>query len=109
MMSILRAVLGVIGLFALAAAAGMAYLGAPPAVVITFATIGALLILGALFERVTYKKLAQRKPPSDFVATPERFIDPTSGKLVQVYTKPETGERVYVDLGAQPPAKAKTT
>jgi hypothetical protein len=34
------------------------------------------------------------------VATPERFVDPTSGRTVQVYTKPETGERLYVDVDA---------
>ena len=63
------------------------------------------MIFGALFERVTYKKLAPRKPPLDFVPSAERFIDPATGKLIQVYVKPATGERVYVDLGAAPPDK----
>ena len=104
-MPALRAALGAIGLLALILAAWMVYLRAPVAAVFWLCAIGAVLVFAALFERVTYKKLAPRKPPPDFTPSAERFIDPATGKLVQVYVKPETGERVYVDLGAAPPDK----
>jgi len=104
-MTVLRAILGALGLAALVAAAWMVHLRAPGFAVFWLCVIGAVMIVGALFERVTYKKLASRKPPPDFAPTAERFFDPASGKLVQVYTKPETGERVYVDLGAAPADK----
>jgi len=105
-MSILKAVLGALGILALLMAAWMFRLGAPAFVIFWLGVIGAVLILGAFFERVTYKKLAQKKPPPDFMPTEERFIDPASGKLVQVYVKPATGERVYVDVGAPPGGSA---
>jgi hydroxymethylpyrimidine pyrophosphatase-like HAD family hydrolase len=31
--------------------------------------------------------------------TAERFVDPTSGKLLEVRYNPQTGERAYVDAG----------
>src|SRR5690242_6541719 len=101
-MPVLRAALGAIGLVALILAAWMVYLRAPVPVVFWLCAIGAVLVFAALFERVTYKTLASRKPPPDFAASAERFIDPMTGKLVQVYVKSATGERVYVDLGAPP-------
>ena len=97
-MTVLRVALGGIGMLLLFAALIRFIDGARPVTIITLASIGAIFTLGAFFERVTYKKLAARKPPPDYVATSERFVDPTTGKLVQVYTKPETGERIYVDL-----------
>ncbi|MGH7032883.1 MAG: hypothetical protein ACREFL_04050 [Stellaceae bacterium] len=102
-MPVLRAALGGLGLLALVQAAWMVHLRAPGAVVFWLCVIGAVLVFAALVERVTYKKLAPRKPPPDFAPSAERFIDPATGKLVQVYVKPATGERVYVDLGAAPP------
>lgn len=101
----LRAALGGIGLLALVLGASMVHLRAPGAVVFWLFVIGAILVFAALFERVTYKKLAPRKPPPDFMPSAERFIDPATGKLIQVYVTPATGERVYVDLGAAPPDK----
>lgn len=101
----LRAALGGIGLLALVLGASMVHLRTPGAVVFWLFVIGAILVFAALFERVTYKKLAPRKPPPDFMPSAERFIDPATGKLIQVYVTPATGERVYVDLGAAPPDK----
>jgi hypothetical protein len=108
-MPVLRAALGGIGIVALILAAWMVHLRAPVAVVFWLCVIGAVLIFAALFERVTYKKLASRKPPPDFTPSAERFIDPATGRLVQVYVKLETGERVYVDLGAAPPDKSHSS
>jgi hypothetical protein len=101
-MPVLRTVLFAIGVLLLLAAV-IAFLGgADPAVVLSSAALGALLTLGVLFERVTYKRLLPRSPGPGFVPTPERFVDPASGRLVQVHVKPETGERAYVEVGTAP-------
>ncbi len=98
----LRTALGTIGVLLLLAAV-IAFLGGgEPTFVLSLAGLGALLTLGVFFERVTYKRLVSGPPGPGFVATPERFVDPTSGRLVQVYTKPETGERAYVEVGTPP-------
>ena len=53
-----------------------------------------LLILGSLaFERRYRLKKAEG---AEWTATGERFVDPTSGKLVDVRYNPATGERAYV-------------
>ena len=96
----LRAVLGTIGIGALAAAAMVIIRGAPLPFAVWLLGIGLVLTLGVVFERVHYKRLMAKTPGPEWVATPERFVDPTSGRMVQVYTKPETGERLYVDAGA---------
>ncbi|HUX32407.1 MAG TPA: hypothetical protein VMV51_00935 [Gemmatimonadaceae bacterium] len=48
---------------------------------------------GVLFERWRYTP----PPPriGSWQATGERFLDPGSGKFVQVYFNPDTGERHY--------------
>ncbi len=57
---------------------------------------GVVLLIGTVFERVRYKRLATRAPDARFERTPERFRDPSSGEVVNVYADPKTGERVYV-------------
>jgi hypothetical protein len=58
--------------------------------------LGALLLLGTVWERVHYKPLEVVKPGAGFVATDECFVDDETGKLVRVYLEPTTGERRYV-------------
>lgn len=55
---------------------------------------GALLIIGIGFERMRYNARA-RSNSGQWVATGEKFIDPTSGKLTEVYYNDKTGERSY--------------
>lgn len=55
---------------------------------------GVLLLLGTVFERWRYRGNGGRSGEG-WVATEERFIDPESGKLVQVYYQASTGERRY--------------
>jgi hypothetical protein len=55
---------------------------------------GIVLLLATLFERWRYRANAPRTGDG-WVATEERFIDPESGKLVQVYYQASTGERRY--------------
>ena len=66
----------------------------PPAAV--FGVAGLMLVAGTLFERVTYKKMHVEPQGADWVRTPERFVDQSSGKPVTVYIEPTTGERHYV-------------
>ena len=54
----------------------------------------AILFLGTVFERWRYGANARREGEG-WVATDERFIDPESGKLMQVYYQASTGERRY--------------
>jgi hypothetical protein len=73
---------------------------------------GAILVFGILYERYAYKTILTGLPGGKgWTRTPERFIDPKSGKTVTVYVKPITGERAYVAEAlsvpkAAPPAPA---
>ena len=42
------------------------------------------------------RKLLNRPPGSDFSFSGERFIDPRSGQLVEVWTRISDGDRAYV-------------
>jgi len=99
----LRLILGALGLAMLAGAAVAIALGVPFPALVAPAIIGLVFILGAVFERVHYKTLMREAPGRGFVATPERFVDPTLGRMVEVHVKPATGERAYVDIGPAPP------
>lgn len=57
---------------------------------------GAALTLGILLERWRYVRSVNRGK-GRWQSTGERFMDPTSGKLMEVYYNPETGERDYRD------------
>ena len=58
---------------------------------------GAILILGTVFERWRYKP-AVTPQSAKGQPTGERFVDPESGHLMQVYYDPATGERNYVKI-----------
>lgn len=62
---------------------------------------GALVTGGIVFERSHYARPADRGR-GRWQATGERFVDPTSGKLVEVYFNAETGERDYRPSDAPP-------
>lgn len=55
---------------------------------------GGILIIAVLFEPWRYLPSVNRNK-GHWQATGERFVDPTSGKLVEVFYNPETGERDY--------------
>lgn len=54
---------------------------------------GGAYTAGVLFERWRYSPAPPRI--GNWHATGERFIDPTSGKMVEVYFNRDTGERHY--------------
>jgi hypothetical protein len=59
---------------------------------------GALIVGGLTFER-RYRP-ARHLGQGEWQATGERFVDPTSGKLMEVRYNPATGERAYVPVEA---------
>lgn len=63
--------------------------------------MGGLIILGTAFERWRYRP-RNGQPAANWEPTGERFEDPQSGKTVQVYYDPRSGERRYVSDPAEP-------
>ena len=59
----------------------------------------AILLLALVFESFRYRRLSQDAPGGNFAATGERFVDPESGKLIEVHSDPSTGARRYVAVG----------
>ena len=60
------------------------------------AIVGGVIIAGTLLERVIYKPLRSERPGVGWVKTAERFIDPDTGRPVDVFYNPASGERQYV-------------
>jgi hypothetical protein len=54
--------------------------------------LGVIVLLSMLFER---RYRSPKRISAAAQATGERFIDPGTGKLVEVYYDPATGEREY--------------
>ena len=68
---------------------------------VIYLAINGLIIVGAiLFERSSYRSNANRTN-GNWQPTGERFNDPTSGQIVEVYYNPQTGERDYRESGPQ--------
>ena len=70
------------------------------ALVIYLVINGLLITGGILFERSGYRPRANRTR-GNWQPTGERFNDPTSGQVVEVYYNPQTGERDYRDSSHQ--------
>ena len=85
--------IAIVALLFLGACAGMARLGEP--LIAPTITLG-LMLAGLLFENHRYRRLSRQPPGGAFKATGERFIDPETGKLVEVHADPATGARRYV-------------
>src|SRR6202046_4943111 len=57
----------------------------------------ALLLIWFFFRKGGYKRRPLDAPPGpDWRFTGERFLDPPSGEMVEVWSCPRTGERAYV-------------
>jgi hypothetical protein len=70
------------------------------ALVIYLAINGLIIAGGILLERSSYRSNADRTQ-GKWQPTGERFNDPTTGQIVEVYYNPQTGERDYRDSGPQ--------
>src|SRR5579872_3096928 len=93
-----KALLGA-GVLMLAGAVVAALRGAPFPLVMWLVVLGLALVGGILLERGRYKPSLPTNPGPDWVATGERFVDPSSGDTVTVFYRPATGERRYVGRG----------
>lgn len=68
---------------------------------VIYLAINGLVIAGAiLFERTGYRSNANRTQ-GKWQPTGERFNDPTTGQVMEVYYNPQTGERDYRESGPQ--------
>jgi hypothetical protein len=58
----------------------------------------ALVVLAwLLFRTGGYKRIPLDAPPGPrWVRTEERFVDPSSGEVLEVWFDPSSGERAYV-------------
>jgi hypothetical protein len=61
--------------------------------------VGGLVILAGVLLEQRYRKRVDRSRTT-WKATGERFKDPGTGKLVEVFYDPTTGERDYRDVTA---------
>jgi hypothetical protein len=60
------------------------------------ALLGVAILVGTFLEG----HYRARRAGAGFEKTGERFVDPTTGKVVEVRYDPNTGERAYVDAGS---------
>ena len=101
----LRAVLGAVGALYLAAAA-VTYAVHLPLLLSGYLTVNGLLVVaGLIVERSRYRPAGGE---GLWETTGERFVDPSSGHLIEVRYNARTGRRRYDDLGPanQPPPSA---
>lgn len=61
---------------------------------------GAILVLGTLFERWRYNN-RNASFDGDWQSTGERFVDPATGKDMEVLYDPRSGERRYQEIRNQ--------
>jgi hypothetical protein len=85
----------VLGFAVLVSCAGLLLLAVSPANAFPPLVFGTLLLLGTVFERWRYKP-PQSVGAAKGSATGERFVDPETGALMEVWYDPSTGERSYV-------------
>jgi hypothetical protein len=90
----LRIIIGAIG--ALCALAGLLLLLSPTHEGLFLVIIGALILISLVFEG---RYRAARTTAGPWEPTGEKFIDPGTGKLVEVDYDPQTGERRYREPG----------
>jgi hypothetical protein len=88
----LRTFLLVVGAVLFVVGLGARLAGHPAATPMT--VLGAVLVLAVLFERWRYRP-PMRTAGGEWVKTDERFIDPESGRPMNVFFNPHTGERRY--------------
>ena len=59
---------------------------------------GAIFVIGTLFERWRYNNKSASSE-GDWQVTGERFVDPETGKNMEVLYDPGSGERRYREIG----------
>jgi hypothetical protein len=62
-----------------------------------FGVLAAIVLVWLVFRSGGYKRAPLDAPPgADWKFTGERFADPTSGAILEVWWRPRDGERAYV-------------
>lgn len=61
--------------------------------------LGCVIAITAIVEPVYGKLVGRPSRPGNWRPTGEKFVDPETGRLVEVWFEPDTGERRYVDAG----------
>jgi len=95
----LRGWLIAVGVLALVVAVLLLAFGWVVPLAIDLVVSSVVLVVALIFERRGYRPRVDRAH-GRWEATGERFVDPTSGHLIEVRYDPATGQRDYVDLGA---------
>ncbi len=89
------------GLLSLIGAAVLLFLvHAGVSLVVYLAVNGVIVVSAVLLERQRYHRRVDRTR-GHWQPTGERFVDPTSGQLVEVFYNSATGEREYREVGTQ--------
>lgn len=94
----LRRFLIAVGILDLVVAGVLLFVVQAPVILVFYLAASGVVIAGAiLFERRGYHPRVERAR-GKWQPTGERFVDPTTGKMMEVRFNPETGERDYVEL-----------
>jgi len=96
----LRTVLLALGGAAALAGAILILAGVPAGV--PALAFGVLVVVGIAFERWRYRA-KETRPGAGWQPTGERFEDPETGKTIEVFYDPRSGERRYVNDSDPPP------
>ena len=88
------------GVLAVVGAIVLALAGVITGLVFYLFVNGAIVIAALLFERGRYRPEVSQDGP--WQETAERFVDPTTGRLMKVRYNPQTGARDYVPVSPQP-------
>jgi membrane protein implicated in regulation of membrane protease activity len=90
----------VIGLFAVAAVVFL-ILGVVVHPYFYLQALGsAVVLVAAIFEARRYRaRVSSASSTAGWQDTDEKFVDPTTGRLMRVRYNPATGERDYVEVG----------
>ncbi|GAC1430295.1 MAG: hypothetical protein NVSMB65_03760 [Chloroflexota bacterium] len=93
----LRRALIAYGVLCLVVAATLLAVGAMAWVAIDLIVNGVLIVGALAIERGRYRQ-GSDMASGPWEPTGERFVDPTSGRLMEVRYNRDTGERAYVDV-----------
>ena len=94
----LRTAVVLVACLLLALGAYLCTLGQHTGAGIQLLSSGAVLLLGTVFERWRYRN-NQAAADGDWQVTGERFLDPQSGKQIEVLYDTRSGERRYREVG----------
>lgn len=67
------------------------------AIFVWLAGVVLVVLIWAVFRKGGYKRRPLAAPPGPgWQRTEERFVDPSTGETLEVWFRPESGERAYV-------------